>query len=302
VYKAAVQTEQSIAYLKERVTSEKPFLLVQGYYPPHDPFSAPIEFYAPYRGKGIPFAGYYAAVSALDHYLGRLVDTLKQTRLDRRVILIFCSDHGETFLYRGGTDHKATCHEDSIRIPLVFWAPGRIPSGITVEGAAGLEDLMPTILDYASVPLPAHLQGQSLRRLLEQPKEQGRRIYYIENTTDHRDQEALATMFSQCYSGRAHPDPLRVEQRAVWTPGWKLVLDANDKHLLFDLTVDPEEEYNLYGAPRPDPQNQYSHFPDQSQNVVRLATLLRNEAVRLHDPLGITLADRVLVGHPGVVG
>ena len=48
---------------------------------PHDPYSAPKHFYEPYRGRGIPFAGYYAAVSALDHNLAAIRDALARTGL-----------------------------------------------------------------------------------------------------------------------------------------------------------------------------------------------------------------------------
>ncbi len=291
VYKPAVQTAQAIAFLKARVHSKKPFLLVQSYYPPHDPYSAPTEFYEPYRGKGVPFAGYYAAVSALDHYVGEMIDVLRETGLESRTLVIFCSDHGDTFLYRGGTDHKATCHDDFIRIPLVFWGPGLIPQQRVVAGAAGLQDVMPTILDYAGIDTPSHVQGASLRPVIDKTGV-GRTLYYIENTTDTRSEETLAAMFSMRFNGRAHPDPGRIDQRAIWTPKHKLVLSNDGKHLLYDLSIDPEEEYNLFGAPRRNAQNEYLHFPDQRPVVRTLIDLLDAEARRLDDAFGVALAAR----------
>jgi arylsulfatase A-like enzyme len=296
VYKAEVQTDKLIAYLEGRAGSDRPFLAVQSYYPPHDPFSAPTAFYEPYRGKGVPFAGYYAAVSALDHYVGKTLDALRRLGLDRDTLVIFCSDHGETFLYRGGTDHKATCHDDSIRIPFLLWAPGRVPEGAVIEGAVGLQDIVPTVLDYAGAPLPPHVQGQSLRPIIE-GRASGRSIQYIENTTDFRDEATISAMFDQRYNGRARPDPLRVEQRAIWTPDWKLVLDAGEQHLMFDLRIDPEEEYNLYGAPRVEAQDRYRHFADQGPTFLRLVRMLRAEAERLEDHFGVELADQVIARH-----
>lgn len=294
VYKADVQTQNAVAYLRTRAANAKPFLLVQSYYPPHDPFTAPAEFYAPYRGKGVPFAGYYAAVSALDHYVGEMVAALRDTGLDRRTIVIFCSDHGETFLYRGGTDHKATGHEDSIRIPLILWGPEYVPAGMRLAGAAGLQDIVPTVLDYAGAPIPAHVQGESLKHQIAGAAP--RTIQYIENTTDHRTDEELAAMFSTRFNGRAHLGEKRIEQRAIWTPDWKLVLSDDGKHLLYDLIADPEEELNIFDAPRADAQNQYLHFADQRPTVRRLTEALKDEAARLGDAFGVALADRVLAG------
>ena len=290
VYKPAMQTTHAIDFLKSHAIAEKPFLLVQSYYPPHDPYSAPMKFYEPYRGKGVPFAGYYAAISALDHYVGEMIDALRETGLASRTIVIFCSDHGDTFLYRGGTDHKATCHDDSIRIPLIFWGPGMIPQR-AVDGAAGLQDLMPTILNYAQVEIPAHVQGTSLRPVIE-TELAGSSLFYIENTTDTRGEEELSAMFSMRFNGRSHPDPGRVDQRAIWTPQHKFVLSNDGKHLLYDLLIDPEEEYNLFGAPRRNAQNEYLHFPDQKPITRALIDLLEAEARRLGDPFGIALAAR----------
>ena len=78
VYKPHQQTDQMIEFIKEQATSGKPFFAVNGYYPPHDPYTAPKEFYEPYRGKGVPYAGYYAAVSAIDYNVGRLMTALDE--------------------------------------------------------------------------------------------------------------------------------------------------------------------------------------------------------------------------------
>lgn len=293
VYKAAAQTERAISYLRGRRAGDPPFLLVQSYYPPHDPYAAPTEFYEPYRGKGVPFAGYYAAVSALDSYVGATMAALRETPFYDNTIVVFCSDHGETFLYRGGTDHKATCHDDSISIPLVFWGPG-ILNNAALQGMAGLQDIMPTLLDFAGAPLPKNNQGRSLRAELTTPGAPGRDLYYIQNTTDHRSEEELAKMFSVRFNGRAHSSPLRVEQRALRTRTHKLILSDDGKHSLFDLINDPEEELDLYAAPRQDAQNRYMHFPDQSGIVRALSLRLRDEARAVSDRFGEALADRVL--------
>ncbi len=247
----------------------------------------------------MPFAGYYAAVSALDSYVGEMADALRDTGLSKRTMFIFCSDHGETFLYRGGTDHKATCHDDSLRIPLIVWSTDLVPAGRVVGAAAGLQDLMPTILDYAGIVIPSHVQGVSLRPVIN-GAEDGRKVFYVENTTDTRSDEELAAMFSMRFSGRAHPHAGRVDQRAIWTPEHKLVLSNDGKHLLYDLVNDPEEELDIFGAPRSEPQNRYRHFADQRPVARRLVETLLAEARRYDDAFGVDLAQEALatIGAP----
>ena len=104
--------------------------MVLSYYPPHDPYSAPKRFYEPYRGTGIPFAGYYAAVSALDHDLGAGSRGAAATGLADNTVVIYYSDHGDTFLYRREGEHKFVCHDDAIRIPFLVEGPGITPGTV----------------------------------------------------------------------------------------------------------------------------------------------------------------------------
>ena len=84
VYKPDLQTNQLIKFLEKQANADKPFIAVNGFYPPHDPYTAPKRFYERYRGRGIPFAGYYAAVSALDHNVGRTMEALDRLGSARR--------------------------------------------------------------------------------------------------------------------------------------------------------------------------------------------------------------------------
>lgn len=65
VYKPDQQTDEMIAFVKVQAGSEKPFFAVNGYDPPHDPYTSPKRFYEQYRDRSLPYAGYYAAVSAI---------------------------------------------------------------------------------------------------------------------------------------------------------------------------------------------------------------------------------------------
>ena len=78
VWRPGLQTDRCIQFIKSRKAGDAPFCMVQGYYPPHDPYTAPKEYFAHYRDKGVPFAGYYASVTAIDHEVGRILDALER--------------------------------------------------------------------------------------------------------------------------------------------------------------------------------------------------------------------------------
>ena len=117
----------------------------------------------------------------------------------------------------------------------------------------------------------------------------------MQNTEDFRSFEVWDRLMSAGgypANSRSHrsADGEWDRQRALWTPGAKLILSEHGNHALFDLERDPEEELNLFGAPRPDFFNQYTHFPDQTARTARLTRMLREEARRVGDDWGAALA------------
>jgi choline-sulfatase len=269
-YRPDRQTDAMIGFL-ERAPRDRPFVAVQGYYPPHDPYSAPLRFYAPYRGRGIPFAGYYAAVSALDWNLGRIRDALARTGLAANTVLVYYSDHGDTFWYRREGEHKFVCTDDAIRVPMIVEGPD-VAAGARCAAPVGLQDLAPTLLDLAGAAVPDGLHGRSLRPLLAGHTLPWRDDTYVQNVTH--------------ISG--------IEQRALRTGRWKLIAAANGAHELYDLEADPEEELDVFLTPRPDGGfERFTHYPDFAPVIADLARRMTARAEEIGDARGGELAGMV---------
>ncbi len=109
-------------------------------------------------------AGYYGLINHLDDRIAYVIDRFFEYRNPRAgepVYILFSSDHGEMLgdhhLYR-----KSLPYEGSTHVPL--FVSGRnvdVPRG-TCDALCGWEDLMPTILDLAGVPIPDGVDGRSL--------------------------------------------------------------------------------------------------------------------------------------------
>jgi len=271
VYRPDQQTDACIEFLRCQSDAAQPFLMVQSYYPPHDPYTAPERFYAPYRGRGVPFAGYYAAVSAVDACTGRILNTLDETGLSENTIVIYFTDHGDTFFYRREGEHKFVCFDGAIRIPLLVRGPG-VLAGAVHGAPVGLQDLVPTLLDYAGVELASPLHGASLRPLLEGRNVLWRDDYYVQNITH--------------VSG--------ITQRCIRTERWKLIASVRGDHQFFDLQADPEEELDIYLTPRPDAGfDRFKHIPDHAAVIDAMAQRMLRQAKHLGDELGVVLAGAV---------
>ena len=105
---------------------------------------------------------YYALVSELDHWIGRLLDTLDRTGLASSTLLVFTADHGE-LMGEHRTFSKCMFFEGSLRVPLLMRLPASFPEGIVVDAPASGVDLAPTILDFAGVPPLEQFHGRTLR-------------------------------------------------------------------------------------------------------------------------------------------
>jgi len=71
--------------------------------------------------------------------------------------------------------------------PLLVRAPQRfgIQPGTVIQNPVGLEDIMPTLLDMADVPIPESVEGRSLLPLLRGEKASWREYIHIEHAPIH---------------------------------------------------------------------------------------------------------------------
>ena len=140
---------------------------------PHTPWKPGDERTAPYyRDKGCSenIAACYSQIEQMDTCVGQLLDALKETGQDRRTLVIYVSDNGQTgpgaktvnsdgriqtedWAARnvaGLRGCKSLVWENGIRVPLIVSLPGTIPPGDREQFGAA-EDLLPTVLDYAGI-------------------------------------------------------------------------------------------------------------------------------------------------------
>ncbi len=190
----------------------KPFFLMHNISPPHRPFALWVKRAAqrvePAQVKVPDFlpdvaavrqdwADYLTSVQYTDEELGRVLAALRRSGQYTNTIVIYTGDNGPAF-QRG----KASCYPFGLREPLIITGPG-VKSAVKTAALASLVDFAPTILDYADVPIPARMQGISLRPLLEQrPGATGERLIAGEKFGD----QAPAVAYQECavFDGRWH--------------------------------------------------------------------------------------------------
>jgi len=235
-------------YLEQFSESGEPFFLALGFRRPHVPFIAPKRYFdlypqdeikLPPRQPGYekPFSdedhqklirGYYASVSFVDAQVGKVLDTLKKTGLDKNTIVVLIGDHGYALGERDGWFSKAHLWDSTLRTTCIVAAPGKVKENAASDAVVGLIDLYPTIVDLAGLPRPEiPLDGDSMVRLL-----QGDSTGWRNSVISHNYRPGWATLGG-----------------SIRTEKWRYIQLGDGTVELFDVKKDPWAWNNLAGNP-----------------------------------------------------
>ena len=172
---------------------------------------------------------YLRTIQSVDDSVGDVLDYLDQEGLTENTIVVYTSDQG-FYLGEHGWFDKRFMYEESLRTPLLMRYPKEISAGSKVNALIQNLDFAPTFLDYAGVPIPEDIQGESFRNIVNQKTENGRDAIY--------------------YTYYEYPSVHMVKRHyGVRTERYKLMhfyYDI-DEWELYDLEKDPTEMINLYG-------------------------------------------------------
>ncbi len=171
---------------------------------------------------------YLGCVHSVDRNIGRMLDYLEKKGLLENTIVIYTSDNG-MFLGEHSWYDKRMMFEESLQIPFVIRYPREIKPGTVLDEICLNLDFAETFLDYADAPIPADMQGKSMRALLRGEK-----------PADWR-----TSMLYAYYEGADKGSA----QYGVRTQTHKLIRYTNGQHDMFDLTKDPREMKSVFTDP-----------------------------------------------------
>ena len=166
------RTNFALEYLRKKDPS-KPFFLFMSYRIPHahERYIRNREMYAEHEWPDVE-RRHAARITMLDHQIGRLLDTLKQTGDLKNTLVIFTSDNGAHhelghnhlfFNSTGGLKgYKRDLYEGGIRIPMIACWDGKIEPGTVSSRPGAFYDFMPTLAEAAGIETPHVTDGISL--------------------------------------------------------------------------------------------------------------------------------------------
>jgi arylsulfatase A-like enzyme len=182
---------------------------------------------------------YDGEINYWDAQLGQMLAYMQVHGLLENALIVVTADHGEQFGEHGLWVHTNSVYEELLRIPLLMRYTGALPAKAVVTSPVQSFDIMPTILDWAGLPLPGDIQAISLRGLaLGDPAGPARSVY--------GEVDGLRDEGHPLYSHAS-----RYSQRSIRRAGWKLIHYLEDPSLdqLYDLTGETAWELeNLLAA------------------------------------------------------
>lgn len=245
-YEAEGWTDIAVEFLRAQASQPQPFFLMLQMGPPHDPYKAPPQYEAMYdaakltmrpnwidgtrMGSRQDIASYYAQITAVDDQVGRLLQTLKDLKLDEDTIIVFTSDHGD-MLGSQAMRLKRKPWEESIRVPGIVRYPRLVKAGQQTDALLTHVDFAPTLLGLCGVRSARAMQGHDFSRLL---------LGHSQQTPD----SAYFQIFGP-FAG----DETSGGWRGVRTPRYIYARYRDKPWVLYDLVNDPYEQKNLATDP-----------------------------------------------------
>ncbi len=259
-------TETALEFIE--TNKDRPFFLYLAHAMPHVPLFVS-DNHAGKSSRGL----YGDVMMEIDWSCGQIVAKLKDLGLDENTLVVYTSDNGPWLGYGidGGSagpfrEGKGSTWEGGMRVPGIFWWPGKIPGGRRTEAVAGNIDILPTVagLSGAKLPMDRILDGRDLWPLLSGKT----------NTSPHK-------FFHYFGGGRVGG---AANYRGIRDARWKLLVKPAGQGRvapkeLYDLGADPSEKFD-----------RLKHHPDVAERLMNEVERFRDEFAKTRRPLGMVAA------------
>jgi len=239
---------------------EKPFFVFVNFMDNHDPYLPP----QPYRsrfsnlkrpggilnwrvGRAQPkmtreelqgeIDAYDGAIAYVDEQINILIAELQRRSVERNMLVIITSDHGESFGEHNVYLHANSLYREEIHVPLIIRLKGKVPAGARVSQPVTNAALPITVMDLIGKSEPKLFPRQSLRRLWEVQEAQKDWPYPLAEVEEipWAPEKAPASEGSL---------------KSLVSPEWHYIEHYKLNPEVYDWNKDPQEMYNLAKVPR----------------------------------------------------
>ena len=236
---ARIVSQKAGAWLEKN--AEKTFFLWVHYTEPHAPYVYHRQFHYDIQKKnkttypdGTHFhkiKNYDSEIGLVDFYIGKLIAKIKSLGLYHQALIIFNSDHGESFGEHNYFRHGRKLYDSTLKVPLIIKTPGQQAKDRIRHDYASILDIAPTILSVLGMPAPPHMEGTSLL-----PRGQRRNLFF--------ETYKGTAIFKRGVKFKARVYPIKY---GMIQNSRKIILtDRSKRFEVYDLKKDKFELNNIY--------------------------------------------------------
>lgn len=263
---APAAAETAIDLLRHLKDTARPFYLEVGFFEPHRPYDR--WGITPDTDKGVALPGYVpdcaearaefaalqGAIRAMDAAVGEILKALEELGLREETWVIFTVDHGIAM-----PRAKCTLYDPGIETALMMrWPAGGIAGGEVNDALVSNVDLVPTMIEALSMPVPATLQGRSFWPQIKPGAEATapRTAIFAEKTyhSYYHPQRCIRTRTHKLIANLEKQPPVEVPGDVIRGPLYgvmapALIRQPRQTFELYDLRADPLEMTSIAGQP-----------------------------------------------------
>ena len=286
-----VNSDQAIDFIRQ--SKDDPFFLHVSYFDPHPPYMAPADFTSRYLSANMHLPDYvppgalskrfeefshamgqdritradltetlryyYAQIEwGVDKQVGRLLHTLEQEGLAENTIVLFSSDHGDFMGTHRMVRKGMFLYDSLLHVPMIWWAPGRIPKNQRTGALAQGIDFFPTLADMSGGDIPSDLPGRSLKPFIHGERDADNQVIYTSTGFDDLDDEQLNLTLTpkDTKAVPRHTQVLRkhfvpkYRSKMIRNQEWKLILNESHPTELYKMDGGRVEKQNVGGQPQ----------------------------------------------------
>ena len=231
-------TEHAINFIKRK--HDKPFFLnlwIHETHVPHGPSKESLEINNEFDSRTRVYA---SVVSDGDREIGRVLEALRESGLEKNTLVIFASDNGPALAKNdpeaplnqyfdlgstgGFRGNKGSFYDGGVRVPLIVRWPGHTPSNkIDEKTVISGVDFLPTICAAAGIELPGNFQcdGENMLSAFEgHPRKRSNPIFWMKKD---QGKWLLAALVDE----------------------WKIIMNEEKSLMeIYNLKDDPREQTN----------------------------------------------------------
>ncbi|HSZ01470.1 MAG TPA: sulfatase [Terriglobales bacterium] len=175
---------------------------------------------------------YDGGISYVDDQIAALFAELARRGLDKNTLIVITSDHGESFREHGLVTHGTSLYRELVWVPLIYWWPGHIPSGMRIDRPISAASLPATIMDLLGDPDAKEFPVPSVAQLWNLPGSSPDWPYPISELA----QDVYVPKQYPAYQGWL---------KSITDPRWHLIVTQSGATELYNYPQDPGEIQNL---------------------------------------------------------